>query len=325
MRTTRWGVLPMLASAILGATLGTVPWASPAVAQQPGSGTTAPVTTTSSGTYGATVGSTGQTFQRSGTYEARVSFSAAVTITSLDIASLSGTYTASGPFTATVSAPDVAAFPVTGTYTASGTFGAGTFTSSGGWTLTSGGSASGTHRGGGTYSLAQFTATANGTYEGTVTDSPRGALTVNGPYGGSGTFTAGVQRMTSATTAAETMLQIQQITDMLAGIVGIAATGPAAATAIEMRTGATPPATGGTATAVGFAGTIAPAGLSFAAFTGSTAQLAAAAASAKATTIAATVNGRMLAYVVGAPAFVNAEFLAAFPSGLTNTLVVVRT
>ena len=36
-------------------------------------------------------------------------------------------------------------------------------------------------------------------------------------------------------------------------------------------------------------------------------------------------NGRLLPYVVGAPDFVNAEFAAAFPSGLKGVLVILRT
>ena len=54
-------------------------------------------------------------------------------------------------------------------------------------------------------------------------------------------------------------------------------------------------------------------------------QLGAAAAAAKVVTVSATVNGKMLVYVVGAPTFVNADFNAAFPSGLNGTLVIVKT
>lgn len=37
------------------------------------------------------------------------------------------------------------------------------------------------------------------------------------------------------------------------------------------------------------------------------------------------MNGRLLTYIVGAPAFVNAEFIAGFPNGLSSVLVVLRT
>lgn len=66
-------------------------------------------------------------------------------------------------------------------------------------------------------------------------------------------------------------------------------------------------------------------GISIVAFTGTITQLNAAGVAAGAISISATVNGRLLTYVVGAPDFVNAEFAAAFPSGLNNVLVVLRT
>ena len=59
--------------------------------------------------------------------------------------------------------------------------------------------------------------------------------------------------------------------------------------------------------------------------TGTIAELNAAGLAANAITISATVNGRLLTYVVGAPDFVNAEFAAAFPSGLKGVLVILRT
>ena len=66
-------------------------------------------------------------------------------------------------------------------------------------------------------------------------------------------------------------------------------------------------------------GAIVP-GLSLVAVTGTVAQLDMLVAS----TVTATVGGRMLTYIVGAPAFVNEEFIAAFPGGLTRTPVIVK-
>jgi len=86
----------------------------------------------------------------------------------------SGSYQATGPFTATVSAPGVAPFVVTGTYNAGGTFAAGTFVSSGQWTVTSGGAASGSHSGGGTYNLSTMTVAANGQYVGAAAGPAHG-------------------------------------------------------------------------------------------------------------------------------------------------------
>ena len=72
-------------------------------------------------------------------------------------------------------------------------------------------------------------------------------------------------------------------------------------------------------------GTIAASGVSIVSFTGTTAQLNTAGAAQKAVSVTATVGGKMLTFVVGAPDFVNAEFNAAFPTGLSGTLVIVKT
>ncbi len=80
---------------------------------------------------------------------------------------------------------------------------------------------------------------------------------------------------------------------------------------------ADPPQFGGSA--------IAPSGVSLVSFTGTTAQLDAAGAAARAVSVSATASGRLLTFVVGAPAFVNADFIAAFPGGLNATPVIVRT
>lgn len=72
-------------------------------------------------------------------------------------------------------------------------------------------------------------------------------------------------------------------------------------------------------------GRVASAGISIVSFTGTIAELNAAGLAANAVTISATVNGRLRTYVVGAPDFVNAEFAAAFPNGLKDVPVILRT
>jgi len=298
----------------------------------------------SSGSYDSTVTSGGQSFPRPGTYQAAVTFSADVALSGLNLLTQSGGYTANGPFTATVSAPDVAPFIVTGTFTAAGTFAAGTFVSSGAWTLTSGGQATGSHQGGGTYSLSG-SANANGQYTGTVTDSARGSFGIDGTYQGAGTYTpppisiptGGVPGVSGG------VYVMDQLTSAISSLAGIAASGPATAIAIQMRAipastpapSATlrptpvatvgPGATPGSATVPGtLVGPVAASGVSLALFTGSRTQLQAAATSTNALTLAATVGGRMLVYVVGAPSFVNAEFEGAFPAGFNGTPIIIR-
>lgn len=281
--------------------------------------TQVPGSLSTSGSYSAKVSTSGAgSFERAGTYSASVSFTAAVSVSGVNILVPSGSYQASGPFTATVSAPGVAPFVVTGTYTAAGTFSAGTFVSSGQWVLSTGGAASGSHSGGGTYNLATMTVAANGQYVGAVTNSPRGPFNVDGPYSGTGSFTVGVARMTEG---ADPLTSA--ISDIIAGIASQAATGPISAAALEMRNTTTPPPASATGTFSG--GAIASAGVSIVSFTGTTAQLDTAGAAAKALTVSATVGGKMLVYVVGAPPFVNADFNAAFPTGLSGTLVIVKT
>ena len=97
--------------------------------------------------------------------------------------------------------------------------------------------------------------------------------------------------------------------------------GPAnAATGIALTT---PPASSSAGAFSG--GSIAPSGLSIVSFSGTAAQLDAAGASAKVIAVTATTGGRMLTYVIGAPGFVNTEFVAAFPAGLSGNLVIVKT
>lgn len=89
--------------------------------------------------------------------------------------------------------------------------------------------------------------------------------------------------------------------------------------------GGTTPTTPPTTTGGSFSGgTIAASGVSIVSFTGTTAQLNTAGAAAKLVSVTATVGGKMLTFVVGAPDFVNAEFNAAFPNGLSGTLVIVK-
>ena len=80
----------------------------------------------------------------------------------------------------------------------------------------------------------------------------------------------------------------------------------------------------GTPAGVGFAGgTIAPAGISIVTFTGTLEQLNTAAATAKVASVTVLSNGKPVTFIVGAPAFVNSDFTAAFPTGLKGTLVIV--
>ncbi len=83
-----------------------------------------------------------------------------------------------------------------------------------------------------------------------------------------------------------------------------------------------PPAGSGSGSFSG--GTIAASGVSLVSFTGTTAQLDTAAAASKLVSVSATVSGKLLTFVVGAPSFVNADFNAAFPGGLSATLVIVK-
>ena len=72
-------------------------------------------------------------------------------------------------------------------------------------------------------------------------------------------------------------------------------------------------------------GTIAAGGVSIVAFTGTTAQLNAAGAAVNGVSVTAAVGGRSVIFVINAPSFVNADFNAAFPTGLSGTLVIVKT
>lgn len=96
-----------------------------------------------------------------------------------------------------------------------------------------------------------------------------------------------------------------------------------AATGIALTVAPPKPVT--TSAGGGFTGSISPSGVSLASFTGTTAQLDSAGAAVKATSISATVSGKILTFVVGAPGFVNTEFSSAFAAGLQGTLVIVKT
>lgn len=78
----------------------------------------------------------------------------------------------------------------------------------------------------------------------------------------------------------------------------------------------------------GFSGAkIADAGLSIVSFTGTTALLDAVGTSnnPKVITVSVTVDGKIITHVIGAPAFVNANFRAAFLRGLDATYMIVKT
>ncbi len=96
-------------------------------------------------------------------------------------------------------------------------------------------------------------------------------------------------------------------------------------------TSADPAATGNGTAVIGvraFAGgTIVPAGLTLVSFTGTVDLLDAtgAANTPRIVTVTVTVNGKLMTHVIGAPAFVNANFRAAFLRGLDATLMIVKT
>ncbi len=73
-------------------------------------------------------------------------------------------------------------------------------------------------------------------------------------------------------------------------------------------------------------GSIAPTGVSLTSFSGTVAELDAAGAAnvPVLVTASATANGKLITLVIGAPAFVNAEFNATFPNGLNATLMIVK-
>ncbi|MBM4411385.1 MAG: hypothetical protein FJ037_08720 [Chloroflexi bacterium] len=71
-------------------------------------------------------------------------------------------------------------------------------------------------------------------------------------------------------------------------------------------------------------GTIAPSGVSIVSFMGTMAQLNTAGAAAKLVSVTATMGGKALTFVVGAPDFVNVDFNAKFPTGLSGTLAIVK-
>lgn len=97
-------------------------------------------------------------------------------------------------------------------------------------------------------------------------------------------------------------------------------------TAVKMAVVGTGPVTPPPAAGTGFSGgTIAPAGVSIVSYTGTTTQLNTDGTTAKIVSVTATVGGKMITFVIGAPAFVNTDFNAAFPTGLSATLVIVKT
>lgn len=107
-------------------------------------------------------------------------------------------------------------------------------------------------------------------------------------------------------------------------VLGAFAAGAALLTAIAASSSAETPPTPSGAAGIFSGGMIAPGGVSLVAFTGTAAQLNLAGAAVKAVSISATAGGRMLTFVVGAPDFVNADFNAAYPTGLNATPVIVK-
>lgn len=75
--------------------------------------------------------------------------------------------------------------------------------------------------------------------------------------------------------------------------------------------------------AVPFEGTVNPSGLSLASFSGSIAQLEETCLALGVTSVSATVDGKYVVYVPGAPAFVNDAFVSQFPT-LNHTPVMVK-
>jgi len=96
-------------------------------------------------------------------------------------------------------------------------------------------------------------------------------------------------------------------------------------------TDADPAATGNGTAMIGFPtysrGTIAPSGLTLVSFTGTIDQLEATGVAnmPKIVTVSVTIDGKITTFVIGAPAFVNANFRAAFLRGLDATLIIVKT
>lgn len=105
---------------------------------------------------------------------------------------------------------------------------------------------------------------------------------------------------------------------------GGAPANPAKGIALTVAVTVKPPVAPPTPSAAGFSGgVISPVGSSIVIFTGSAIQLNAAGEAVKARSVSATIAGRLLTFVVGAPGFVNTEFDGAFSTGLNGTLVIV--
>ena len=127
----------------------------------------------------------------------------------------------------------------------------------------------------------------------------------------------------SGATVVTVTLRVTPTTGGTAVVLGSRDVTFADSTCVAPATTPTPPTPAGTAGAFS-GGTIAASGVSIVSFTGTTAQLDTAGAAAKLVSVTATVSGKALTFVVGAPDFVNTDFNAAFPTGLSGTLVIVK-
>lgn len=167
---------------------------------------------------------------------------------------------------------------------------------------------------------------------GSFLESPflRGLLGTPGPISSGATVALGAvppaMAAASSMTAEITVLAMSGTATVTLSAIGVTSGPPVVLGTGEVTfssgTCVPPAAPVGTGTFSG--GTIAPAGVSIVAFTGTTAQLNTAGASAKLVSVTATVGGKLITYVVGAPDFVNVDFNAAFPTGLSATLVIVK-
>lgn len=152
----------------------------------------------------------------------------------------------------------------------------------------------------------------------TINVSNANLIAQNPVTGTTGTSIAADIRTNDAGTANVNLIGVTSGTTNIVANVGTV-TAVAAAT---VGTGPTPPPAGPS----GFSGaTISPTGITIVSYTGSTEKLGTDSATAKVVSVSATVGGKLITFVVGAPAFVNAEFNAAFPTGLTAALVIVKT
>lgn len=154
----------------------------------------------------------------------------------------------------------------------------------------------------------------------TVNVSNTNLIAQNASTGTTGTQVADLRTNDSGVATVTLIGVTPGTTNIVANVGTVTAVKPATVGTTQVTTPTTPttPTTGGSTFSV------APvAGLTFTQFGGTIAQLSTASTAAGVKTVSATVGGKMLTFVVGAPDFVNAAFVAAFPSGIpANTIVV---